>query len=100
MGTRAQAAMISGAFALTKSRTGVTKGGRRLASSAARSALTLRGLGAYMTKPTASAPEATAASTSSSRVRPQILIRVRRDGEGVMSHLQPDHSTAALHSSQ
>ena len=42
-----------------------------------RSAETARGLLAYSTKPIASAPAATAASTSASRARPQILIRVR-----------------------
>ena len=39
--------------------------------------VTQRGLLPYRTKPTASAPAATAASTSCSRVRPQILMRVR-----------------------
>ena len=44
--------------------------------------LTARGLGAYSTKPMASTPAATAASTSCSRVRPQTLMRVRCRGAG------------------
>ena len=48
-----------------------------MANSAARVGVTYLGLAGYMTKPMASAPIAAAASTSSSRVSPQILIRVR-----------------------
>src|SRR3982751_1074307 len=97
---RAQAALMLGAGALTKSSTGVMKGGKRRASSAARWAVTYRGLASYMTKPTASAPAATAASTSSSRVRPQILMRVRRGGAEVISPLSTDDCSGTLHSSR
>src|SRR5574343_556893 len=71
------AALTSSTLAFTNSSTGVTKADRRAASSLARATLTKRGLLGYITKPMASAPAATAASTSLSRVRPQILMRVR-----------------------
>ena len=80
--SKAPAAMIFEADSLTNNNTGVTNGGRREASSAALCGVTARGLGAYSTKPMASAPAATAASTSCSRVRPQILMRVRMQGRG------------------
>jgi hypothetical protein len=69
-------ALIFSDFSFTNNSTGVTNGGSSRANWAARSGLTWRGLLAYMTKPMASAPAATASRTSSSRVNPQILMRV------------------------
>ena len=47
---------------------------------------------AYSTKPTASAPAATAASTSCSRVRPQILMRVRWAASGLSAFMATNHT--------
>ncbi len=70
--------------ALTNSSTGVTKGGRRRASSAARCRRHVaRALRRRARSRSHRRRPATAASTSSSRVRPQILMRVRaRQGAG------------------
>lgn len=68
-------------FFIDEEEDGSHKGGRRRASSAARRGVTYRGLFSYITNPMASTPASTAASTSCSRVRPQILMRVRVDRE-------------------
>ena len=67
--------LISAADSLTNKATVVTNAGALLISCAACSGLTARGLGAYKTKPRASAPLETAACTSSLRVNPHILTR-------------------------
>ncbi len=68
---------ISPALESTKSPTGITNGGSRSMIAAAVSGVTYRELGRQNTNPTASAPASAAASASSTRVIPQILIRVR-----------------------
>ena len=56
LGTASTPCAMNSGLALTNSKTGVMKVGRRAASSAARSGVTKRGLWGYSTKPIASAP--------------------------------------------
>src|SRR3990172_9816100 len=61
---------------LTKTPTGVTKGGRLETIVRARDASMNRGLSGHNTKPSASAPARTATSASAIRVMPQIFTSI------------------------
>ena len=74
--TPLRALLLFVALALTNRPTRVTNGKQASANSRACWIVTLRGLLSKNTKPKASAPQCTALMTSSTRVIPQILIRV------------------------
>ena len=74
---QSRAPSTSSRVGFTNSATVLTNAGTRRASAAQCASAIARTLGGYSTKPMASAPDSTAASTCSSSRSPQILMRVR-----------------------